>query len=68
MICDNCKKFFMSGNGPSGIPKGVKLVLKGKKSITMCAECIYAIGQMNQAEAEEFFEQLKDKARDEKSN
>lgn len=66
MICDNCKKFFVSGNRPSGIPNGVKMILKGNKSITLCADCIMNIGAMNDEQKDEFFEQLKGKERTEK--
>jgi UDP-glucose 6-dehydrogenase len=68
MICDNCKKFFISGNRPDGIPNGVKMLMRGNKSITMCAECLIAVGQMNQEQKDEFFEQLKNKEQTEKSN
>ena len=60
MICDNCKKFFMAGNHPiSGIPNGVKMLLNGGGSITLCASCIMSIGTMNEQEKDEFFKKLK---------
>ena len=60
MICDNCKKFFMSGNHPiTGIPNGIKMILKGNKSITLCADCVCSIGKMDDQQKDEFFSNLK---------
>lgn len=61
MICDNCKKFFLSGNRPDGIPNGVEIIQKDGKSITMCAECVISIGKMDEKEKAEFFDRLKAK-------
>ena len=58
MICDNCKKFFTVGNRPDGIPNGIKMLLKGNKSITLCAECVMSIGAMDDRQKDEFFAKL----------
>ena len=62
MICTNCKKYFTTGNRPDGIPNGVKMLLKGGKSITMCAGCMISIGKMSNGERDSFIEELKKKA------
>ena len=61
MICDKCKKFFVAGNRPDGIPNGVKMLLKGGKSITLCSECIMRMGAMEEKDREAFFADLKGK-------
>ena len=66
MICDKCKKFFMSGNRPDGIPNGVKMLLKGGKSVTICADCMVKLGAMKtEAEKDAFINSLKDGKADE---
>ena len=61
MICDICKKFFLPGNRPNGIPNGVKMIQKNGKSITICSECVISIGKMDEKERAEFFDRLKEK-------
>jgi len=61
MICDKCKKFFMSGNRADGIPNGMKLIMKNGKSLTVCADCVIKVGQMSEEEKDEFFREYKDK-------
>ena len=51
----------MAGNRPDGIPNGVKMILKGNKSITMCAECLIDLGQMTEAEKDAFFRDLQER-------
>ena len=59
MICDNCKRFFTAGHRPDGIPNGIKMVLEGNKSITMCADCVINIGKMTEEKRSEFFDSIK---------
>lgn len=61
MICDKCKSFFVAGNRPSGIPNGVKMIMNNGKSLTLCADCMINVGQMNEEQKEEFFKQYKEK-------
>jgi hypothetical protein len=65
MICDNCKQFFTKGNRPNGIPNGVKFVLTGNKSITLCARCICDMGAMSDRDKEMFLDRLKENAKQE---
>ena len=59
MICDNCKKFFMSGNRPDGIPNGVKMIMKNNESITLCVNCLISVGAMSEKEKDGFFMRLR---------
>ena len=59
MICDKCKKFFASGNRRDGIPNGVSMVMKNRKAITLCSDCVISIQQMNAEQKEAFFKELK---------
>lgn len=61
MICDNCKKFFMAGNRPDGIPNGIRMILSGNRAVTLCAECVMDIGRMDEQQKDEFFKNLKGK-------
>lgn len=63
MICDKCKRFFMAGNRPDGIPNGVKMILKNNESITLCAQCLIDLGKMNEDQKAEFFNELKGKTK-----
>lgn len=59
MICDKCKKFFLPGNRPDGIPNGLGFVLQNGKKITVCADCVMKLGAMQtDAERDKFFEEL----------
>ena len=63
MICDKCKKFFMSGNHPiTGVPNGVKLITESRKSITLCASCLIELGQMDNQQKDAFFADLTERS------
>ena len=57
MICDKCKTFFVAGNRPSGVPNGIKMILKDGRTLTLCADCVMAIPQMNEQQKEAFFKE-----------
>lgn len=61
MICSSCKKFFLSGTRADGIPNGAKLVLKGKKSVTLCADCLINLG-VRDSEKQSFLDSVAGKA------
>lgn len=58
MICDNCRKRFVAGNQPNGIPNGVLFKFKTGKKIKMCADCIIELEKMNDEEKLEFLKKL----------
>ncbi len=58
MICDNCRKRFVFGNQPNGIPNGASFKFKTGKRIKMCANCIIELEKMNDEEKLEFFKKL----------
>lgn len=59
MICNSCGKEFQSGNRPDGIPNGIGFVVTGG-TINVCADCVIAMGQMDEEHKREFLEKLKD--------
>ena len=62
MICDNCGKEFSIGNDQHGNPNGVKMILAGGDSITMCSDCIMNIGTMDDDQRKAFFKELRERA------
>ena len=62
MICDKCKKFFIAGNRPDGLPNGIKMILKGNKSITLCAQCVSDFGAMDDKQRDKTLKELKEQA------
>lgn len=61
MKCDSCGKIFMVGNRPDGTPNGVGFMLKSGRKIMVCADCLYQVGWMDDAEREAFFARLERK-------
>lgn len=44
LTCDFCGKEFLPGNGPGGIPNGVKLLSGAGQGVTVCRSCIIGLG------------------------
>ena len=49
MKCDRCGKVFTPGNRPDGVPNGVGFMLRNGKQITVCADCVEAVGKGDKA-------------------
>lgn len=49
MKCDRCGKVFTPGNRPDGVPNGVGVMLRNGKQITVCADCVEAVGKGDKA-------------------
>ena len=49
MKCDRCGKVFMPGSRPDGVPNGVGFILRNGKQITVCADCVEAVGKGDRA-------------------
>ena len=64
MICDSCGKEFEAGSRTDGIPNGLGFLLENGKQITVCAECVIAVGRMDPGQKNAFFRKLQEKRHD----
>ena len=59
MKCDCCGAEFEPGEIVDGVPNGISFALKDWTKITMCIDCLIALGQMTDKERNDFFEFFK---------
>lgn len=43
--CNECGKYFTSGNRPDGLPNGIGFVLNDGTKINVCTDCIIERGE-----------------------
>lgn len=58
MKCAKCGKSFEAGTRPDGLPNGVGFELQDGRIIKICADCITALGGMNDAQRKQFFSDI----------
>lgn len=59
MKCDICETEFQKGHRPDGLPNGIFFLWKSGEVISLCADCLMALGQMTDKEKGEFFKTIK---------
>lgn len=63
MTCSKCKKEFMAGNRPDGLPNGVGFEMEDGIVITLCCDCITELGGLDRKDQEKFIGNLVEEAK-----
>ena len=63
MTCSKCKKEFMAGNRPDGLPNGVGFEMEDGLVINLCANCIMELGKLDRESQEKFIGELVEEAK-----
>ena len=56
--CEKCGKTFEAGNRPDGIPNGFGLMMENRRTINICADCMIALGGMDNEQRQRFIEEI----------